>query len=41
VMEAMKMQTTVYAPVSGRVTEIVVSARENVTAGDLLLVIES
>ena len=40
VMEAMKMQTTVYAPTSGRVAEIVVSARESVGAGDLLLTIE-
>jgi pyruvate carboxylase len=40
VMEAMKMQTTVYAPAAGRITEIVVSPRESVAAGDLLLVIE-
>jgi pyruvate carboxylase len=40
VMEAMKMQTTVHAPVSGRVKEILVSPRESVSAGDLLLIIE-
>jgi pyruvate carboxylase len=40
VMEAMKMQTTVYAPIAGRVERIAVAAHENVNAHDLLLVIE-
>jgi pyruvate carboxylase len=40
VMEAMKMQSTVYAPVSGVVKKIAASAHENVEARDLLLVIE-
>ncbi len=40
VMEAMKMQSTVYAPVSGTVKEIVVSPRDSVDARDLLLIIE-
>ena len=40
VMEAMKMQTTVYAPVGGKVTQMLVQPGENVEAKDLLLVIE-
>jgi pyruvate carboxylase len=40
VMEAMKMQTTVYAPIAGAVKKLSVSAHENVEARDLLLVIE-
>ena len=40
VMEAMKMQTTVHAPVSGKVKELLVTQRDSVAAGDLLLVIE-
>jgi pyruvate carboxylase len=40
VMEAMKMQSTVYAPVSGLVKKVAVTAHENVEARDLLLVIE-
>jgi pyruvate carboxylase len=40
VMEAMKMQTTVYAPISGTVQEIVVKPRESVEARDLLMTIE-
>ena len=40
VMEAMKMQTTVYAPIAGTVKKLWVSAHENVEARDLLLVIE-
>ncbi len=40
VMEAMKMQTTVYAPISGIVKEIVVNLRDSVDARDLLLTIE-
>jgi pyruvate carboxylase len=40
VMEAMKMQSTVYAPVSGTIKKIAVAAHENVEARDLLLVIE-
>jgi pyruvate carboxylase len=40
VMEAMKMQTTVYAPVGGKVTKILVQAGQQVDAKDLLVVIE-
>ncbi|MGH9722728.1 MAG: pyruvate carboxylase [Bryobacteraceae bacterium] len=40
VMEAMKMQSTVYAPVSGKVTQRLVQVGQNVEAKDLLLVIE-
>ncbi|MBV9082225.1 MAG: pyruvate carboxylase [Acidobacteriaceae bacterium] len=40
VMEAMKMQTTVYAPTAGTVKEIVVHLRDSVEARDLLLTIE-
>jgi pyruvate carboxylase len=39
VMEAMKMQTTVYAPKGGRIAEKLVSVGETVEAKDLLLVI--
>ncbi len=39
VMEAMKMQTTVYAPVDGKVTQKLVAAGEQVEAKDLLIVI--
>jgi len=40
VMEAMKMQTTVYAPVDGKVTQKLVAAGEQVEAKDLLIVLE-
>ncbi len=40
VLEAMKMQTTVYSPVAGRVTRKVVQTGESVEPKDLLLVIE-
>jgi pyruvate carboxylase len=40
VMEAMKMQTTIYAPISGMVKEVLVEQRASVEARDLLLVIE-
>ena len=40
VMEAMKMQSTVYAPVAGKVTQLLVQPGEHVEAKDLLLVIE-
>ena len=39
-MEAMKMQTTVYAPIAGTVKELLVNVRDNVEARDLLLTIE-
>lgn len=39
VMEAMKMQTTVYAPITGSVKEIAVALRDTVEARDLLLTI--
>ncbi len=39
VMEAMKMQTTVYAPVAGRVSERLVSVGQTVEPKDLLIVI--
>jgi pyruvate carboxylase len=40
VMEAMKMQTTIYAPVAGTVRELLVSAGQTVESKDLLLVVE-
>ncbi|MFL6450266.1 MAG: pyruvate carboxylase [Bryobacteraceae bacterium] len=40
VMEAMKMQTTVYAPKDGVVQELAVKAGDSVKAGDLLVVVE-
>ena len=40
VLEAMKMQTTVYAPVAGKITEVLMKARDTVEARDLLLLIE-
>ena len=40
IMEAMKMQTTVYAPIAGTVKKLVANARDNVEARDLLIVIE-
>ncbi|MBK9167930.1 MAG: pyruvate carboxylase [Bryobacterales bacterium] len=40
VLEAMKMQSTVYAPVTGKVKERLVQVGANVEAKDLLLVIE-
>jgi pyruvate carboxylase len=40
VMEAMKMQSTVYAPVAGKVTQLLVHPGGHVEAKDLLLVIE-
>jgi pyruvate carboxylase len=39
VMEAMKMQTTVYAPVEGKIMQKLVAAGEQVEAKDLLVVI--
>ena len=40
VMEAMKMQSTIYAPVGGKVTQKLVTAGDKVDAKDLLIVIE-
>ena len=40
VMEAMKMQSTIYAPVAGKVSQVLVKVGEKVDAKDLLLVIE-
>jgi pyruvate carboxylase len=40
VMEAMKMQTTVSAPVAGKVVQKLVAPGQQVDAKDLLLVIE-
>jgi pyruvate carboxylase len=40
VMEAMKMQSTVYAPVGGRVTKLLVEPGRQVEAKELLLIIE-
>jgi len=39
VLEAMKMQTTIYAPVAGIVKEVAVGLKETVAARDLLMVI--
>jgi pyruvate carboxylase len=40
VMEAMKMQTTVYAPKDGVIRELAVKSGDSVKAGDLLLILE-
>jgi pyruvate carboxylase len=40
VMEAMKMQSTVYSPIGGKVTRLLVHPGQQVEAKDLLLVIE-
>jgi pyruvate carboxylase len=40
VMEAMKMQSTVYAPIGGKVTQVLVEPGRQVDAKDLLLAIE-
>jgi pyruvate carboxylase len=40
VLEAMKMQSTVYAPVDGRVSKMLTQTGQQVEAKDLLLVIE-
>jgi pyruvate carboxylase len=40
VMEAMKMQSTVYSPVAGLVKQLLVTPGAHVEAKDLLLVIE-
>ena len=40
VMEAMKMQSTVYAPVAGRIAQKLVNVGDKVEAKDLLLVLE-
>ena len=40
VLEAMKMQTTIYAPIAGEVKEICIKPRDTVEAHDLLLTIE-
>ena len=39
-LEAMKMQSTIYAPTAGRVSRILVEADQQVEAKDLLLTIE-
>jgi pyruvate carboxylase len=41
VMEAMKMQSTVYAPVDGQITDVPVESGATVEAKDLLVIIES
>ncbi|HEY6072977.1 MAG TPA: biotin/lipoyl-containing protein, partial [Anaerolineales bacterium] len=40
VMEAMKMQNTVYAPMEGRVARLLAQVGQSVEAKELLLVIE-
>jgi pyruvate carboxylase len=40
VMEAMKMQSTIYAPLAGKVTQLLAQVGDNVEAKDLLLEIE-
>jgi pyruvate carboxylase len=40
VLEAMKMQSTIYAPVAGKVAQILVHAGQNVEAKELLIIIE-
>src|SRR6185295_20097687 len=38
-LEAMKMQSTIYAPVAGRISHLLVESGQRVDAKDLLLVI--
>ena len=38
-LEAMKMQSNIYAPISGRITKLLVSPGQNVESKDLLLTI--
>ena len=38
-LEAMKMQSNIYAPVAGRVTKLLVAPGQHVEAKDLLVVI--
>ena len=40
ILEAMKMQSTIYAPISGRISEVFVTAGQHVEANELLSVIE-
>jgi pyruvate carboxylase len=40
-MEAMKMQTTVYAPINGKVTERLATVGQTVEPKDLLVVISA
>jgi len=39
-MESMKMENTLYAPVSGTVTEVKVAPGQFIQAGDVIAVIE-
>ena len=39
-MEAMKMQSTIYAPIGGRISLVLVRPGQHVDAKDLLLTIE-
>ncbi|MCH2694377.1 MAG: pyruvate carboxylase [Acidobacteriia bacterium] len=41
ILEAMKMQSTIYAPISGRISAVFVAAGQQVEANELLSVIES
>ena len=40
-LEAMKMQSTIYAPDTGRIEELLVEAGSRVEAKDLLIVLEA
>ena len=40
-LEAMKMQSNIYAPIAGRVTKLLVTSGQHVEAKDLLVVIAS
>jgi len=39
-LEAMKMQSTIYAPMAGRINQLLVEPGQRVDAKDLLVVIE-
>ncbi len=41
VIEAMKMQSTVYAPLTGKVRQLIAKAGQQVDSKDLLLVLET
>jgi pyruvate carboxylase len=40
VMEAMKMQSTIYSPIAGKITQVLVKSGQQVESKDLLLVVE-
>ena len=41
VLSAMKMETTVSAPIDGRVAHVAVAPKDNVKIGDLIVMVEA